>query len=89
VRRARARASAEGAGAGRGGAGEWAGAGWPARAGPVGLAALFFSEIGNTFLENKKIIRKTQIRYRWIRYEKYFNMKPNLKQKYKLYKIKI
>jgi hypothetical protein len=30
-----------------------------------------------------------QMRYRWIRYEKYFNMRPNLGQKYKLYKIKI
>jgi hypothetical protein len=34
-------------------------------------------------------IGKMQMWYRWIRYEKYFNMRLNLEQKYKLYKTKI
>jgi hypothetical protein len=34
-------------------------------------------------------IGKMQIRYCWIRCEKFFNMGSNLKQKYKLYKTKI
>jgi hypothetical protein len=36
-----------------------------------------------------KIVEKIQIRYRWIRYEKYFNIRLNLEQKYKIYKIQI
>jgi hypothetical protein len=48
----------------------------------------FYNKIGNTLWCLKKI-GKMQIRYRWIRYEKSFNMRSNLEQKYKLYKTKI
>jgi hypothetical protein len=35
-----------------------------------------------------KLIIKRQIRYRWIRHEKYFIMRPNLEQKYFFIKSK-
>jgi hypothetical protein len=66
------------------------GAGWAARAGLVDLAGpiLFFLLKLEIHFGVSIKIGKMQMRYRWIRYEKYFNMRLNLEQKYKLYKTK-
>jgi hypothetical protein len=58
------------------------GTGAAARAGPFGLAASFFfvfQKLKIQFEASKKI-RKMQIRYRWIHYEKCFNVTLNLKK---------
>jgi hypothetical protein len=60
--------------------GRWAG---------VAGALFFFYQKFEIHFEASNKIRKMQIRYRWNRYEKYFNMRLNLEQNYKLYKTKI
>jgi hypothetical protein len=60
-------------------------AGWPDS---VFLFSFFILKLQIHFGASNKI-GKMQIRYRWIRYEKYFNMRLNLGQKYKVYKTKI
>jgi hypothetical protein len=79
----------------------WAGsAGWAARRVIVARGASWAVRPGRFFFlffilkleihfEASNKIGNMQIRYRWIRYEKSFNMRLNLEQKYKLYKTKI
>jgi hypothetical protein len=71
---------------------EWAGvasaAGLLGRSGRHALSFFLKQKLKIHFGASNKI-EKMQMRYRWIRYEKYFNMRQNFKQKYKPFKIEI
>jgi hypothetical protein len=63
------------------------GASWAVRPGRC-LFSFFILKLKIHFGASNKI-GKIQIRYRWIRYEKCYNMRLNLEQKHNFYKTKI
>jgi hypothetical protein len=67
----------------------WLGrASWAGMSGCAILSSLFFQNSKIHFWRNKNNWKKKKKKYRWIRYDEYFNMRPILGQKYELYKIK-
>jgi hypothetical protein len=55
---------------------------WAVRPGSAD-SAFFFNRNWKYYFGGSKIIGKIQMRYCWIRYEKYFNMRSNLRRKRK------